>query len=236
MKPSPKISSLIDKAIFDYSLIQENDRILIGASGGKDSTALIEYFSQRKKRTNCNFDFLAFNIQYDFAPSIPIEILELFNKWNVPFKSTLININQRIKENQKMNCWWCSTQRRTELLNFAIQNGYNKIALGHHLDDILETFLMNMLNKAELSTMIPKLKYEKYPITIIRPLCYVSEKMIIEQAQKQGFLGFTCTCNFQENSTRKEARKLLETLTNHEESKKYKMLKALKNVKPEYLL
>ena len=135
-----------------------------------------------------------------------------------------------------MNCYWCSTQRRTELLNYALQNGYNKIALGHHLDDILETFIMNMTEKGNLSTMIPKMQYEKWPVSIIRPLCYVSENRIISHVQKKGYSSFTCTCNFQNNSTRKTARKKLEILTEGSENKKQLIFKALKNVQKEYLL
>lgn len=236
MKKAPKISSLIDKAVFDYNLIEKGDKILIGASGGKDSTALIEYFSNRAKRPDCNFEYKALNIMSDFAPAFPEKIKEKFNEWSVPFESINVNILERIKAGQKMSCYWCSTQRRTELINYAIKNGFNKIALGHHMDDILETFLMNMLNKSELSTMIPKLKYENYPVTIIRPLCYVSEERLIEHAVESGYSGFTCTCNYQENSTRKEARQKLETLTNGDLQTKERMFKALQNVKVDYLL
>lgn len=235
MKKSPKMSSLIDKSIFDYKMIENGDRILIGASGGKDSTILIEYFANRKKRPESNFEYKALHIQTDFAPLFPEKIKFFFEELSVPFETLNVNVLERLKSNKKMSCYWCSTQRRTELINYAIKNGYNKIALGHHLDDVLETFLMNMLNKSEISTMIPKLKYQKYPIEIIRPLYYVEEKNIIEYSKQKDFFGYTCTCSYQENSTRKSARKLLEKLTNSESLKKQNMLSALKNVCLEYL-
>lgn len=235
MNKSPKISSLIDKAIFDYSLIEKGDRILIGASGGKDSTALIEYFAERSKRPNCGFEYKALYIKTDFAPLFPKGILKLFEKWSIPFETIEVNVSERVKQGQKMSCYWCSTQRRTELLNYAVSNGYNKIALGHHMDDILETFLMNMLQKGEFSTMIPSLKYEKYPVTIIRPLCYVAEERIIQHANDSGYSGFTCTCTYQENSTRKLARAKLEALTEGNLQTKERMFAALKNVQKEYL-
>ena len=213
MKKQPDIFSLIDKAIFDYKLIEKDDRILVGASGGKDSTVLIKYLANRKKRPDCNFEYKAINIQSDFAPPFPEKIADFFEDWKVPFETIKVNVLERVKAGQKMNCWWCSTQRRTELLKYAIKNGYNKIALGHHLDDVLVTLLMNMLDKAELSTMIAKLKYDKYPVTIIRPLYYVFEDRIIDYARENNFLGFTCTCNYQENSQRKNARQKLEDLT-----------------------
>ena len=120
-------------------------------------------------------------------------------------------------------------------MNYAVKNGYNKIALGHHMDDILQTFLMNLLNKCELSAMPPKLKYDKYPVTIIRPLCYVSEQRLIQHAKDKGYFGYTCTCNYQENSTRKNAKKQLELLTGGDEKAKQRMFQALKNVEKEYL-
>ena len=235
MKKEPKLSSLIDKACFDYNLIQKGDRILIGASGGKDSTALVQYFSQRAKRPDCGFEYMAVNIQSDFAPPFPEEIKKLFDKWQVPFESLNINISARVKEGQKMSCWWCSTQRRTELLKYAMEHGYNKIALGHHLDDVLETLLMNALNKGEFSTMIPSLQYENYPVTIIRPLTYIAEDRIIKYAKKEGFASFTCTCNFQDNSTRKEAKKKLKLLTGGDVEAKERLFTALQNIRIEYL-
>ena len=235
MRRNPKLSSLIDKAIFDYNLLEKGDRILIGASGGKDSTALIQYFSDRKKRPDSDFEYKALNIQTDFAPSFPSGILSLFNEWKVPYESIKVNILERIKSNQKMSCYWCSTQRRTELINYALKNGFNKIALGHHMDDIPETLLMNMLEKGELSSMTPKLQYENYPLTIIRPLCYVSEDSLINKAKKDGYFGFTCTCDYQENSTRKNARTKLEQLTDGDQLKKERLFKSLRNVQPLYL-
>ena len=146
-----------------------------------------------------------------------------------------VNVLERVKPGQKMSCWWCSTQRRTELLNYAIANGYNKIALGHHMDDILETLLMNMLNKGELASMPPRLKYDNFPVTVIRPLCYVSEERLIEEAKAGGYAGYTCTCDYQDNSGRKEARAKLEALTDGDEAKKERLFASMRNIQPLYL-
>ncbi|MCK9170777.1 MAG: tRNA 2-thiocytidine biosynthesis protein TtcA [Treponema sp.] len=235
MAKHPKLSSLIDKAVFDYNMIEDGDRILIGASGGKDSTALVEYFAQRAKRPLCNYTYKAVTVQSDFAPPVPSGITDLFYRWNVPYETINADVIGRLKPGRKMNCWWCSTQRRTELLNYAVANGYNKLALGHHLDDILETLLMNMLGKGELSTMPPVLAYDEYPVTILRPLCYASVGTIIEHARQQGYNGWTCTCSYQDNSGRKEARKLLQDLTGGSGAKKERMFASLKNIRTEYL-
>ena len=235
MKKQPKLSSLIDKAVFDYNLIEKGDRILIGASGGKDSTALIEYFAERSRRPDCGFEYKALFIKSDFAPEFPEGIMAKFREWNVPFEQINVNVLERVKPGQKMSCWWCSTQRRTELLNYAIEHGYNKIALGHHMDDILETLLMNMLNKGELAAMPPRLKYDKFPVSVVRPLCYVSEERLIEHAKEEGYAGFTCTCNYQDNSDRKEARRKLEELTEGSQAKKERLFASLRNIQPLYL-
>ena len=235
MKKQPKLSSLIDKACFDYNLIEKGDRILIGASGGKDSTALIEYFANRAKRPECGFEYKALFIKSDFAPEFPEGIMAKFREWNVPFESINVNVLERVKPGQKMSCWWCSTQRRSELLSYALDNGYNKIALGHHMDDILETLLMNMLNKGELAAMPPRLKYDKFPVSVVRPLCYVSEERLIEHAREEGYSAYTCTCNYQDNSDRKEARRKLEELTEGSQSKKERLFASLRNIQPLYL-
>ena len=233
--PQPILFSLIDKVIYDYNLIQDGDKILIGASGGKDSTALIEYFANRVKRPNCNFEYKALAIQSDFSPAFPENIKNLFDKWNVPFEIVDVDIMARLKPGRKMNCYWCSTQRRSELLKYAMENGFNKIALGHHLDDVLETLLMNMIDQRKLTAMPPLLTYDNYPVSIIRPLSYAPEDLIIEHATLGGFIGWTCTCNYQENSGRKKARSRLEQLTGGNALEKRRLFEALRNIKPEYL-
>ncbi|HKL85583.1 MAG TPA: ATP-binding protein, partial [Treponemataceae bacterium] len=166
---NPKLFRIIDHGISEYSMIEDGDRILIGASGGKDSTALVEYFGSRLLRLARNggpsFNVTAVHIAADFGSPFPGELVHRFEKWGVPLVHIQVPVLARLKPDHSMNCWWCSTQRRSELNEYAIREGYNKIALGHHLDDILETLLMNALTKGELSTMPPRLKYEKYPVT-----------------------------------------------------------------------
>lgn len=238
--PQPKLFRIIDKAVFDYSMIEDGDKILIGASGGKDSTALVEYFANRKKQNRDNFEFTVLHIDSGLSrrsgkeSELSEKLCEQFLKWDVVPVVVEADVVGRLKPNEKMNCWWCSTQRRTELNNYAIEHGYNKIALGHHLDDILETLLMNALCKGELSTMPPRLKYDKYPVTIIRPLALADERTIISHAESAGYKSVTCTCSYQDNSGRKEARKRLASLTSNA-SEKRRLFESLKNIKTEYL-
>lgn len=232
---NPKLFRTIDKAVFEYSMIEDGDRILLAASGGKDSTALAEYFSMRLKRPSPKFEVCAMHIATDIAPPFSPELKKLFSQWNIKLVIKEISVLKRIKEGEKMNCWFCSAQRRSELNKFAAENNFNKIALGHHIDDILETVFMNALWKKTLSTMPPVLKFDKYPVTIIRPLCLADLKMIINHAAAKGYICSSCTCNYQENSFRKDARRRLNLLTGNNYELKRNLFESLRNINPVYL-
>ena len=232
----PKLFSIIDKAIYDYNMIEKGDRILVGASGGKDSTALIEYFANRAKRRDADFSFTAIHIETDFeACTMSPRLRKQLEEWNVDTLNYFVDVENRVKEGFKMSCYWCSNQRRNELVHFAVKNGYNKLALGHHLDDILETLLMNMLEKAKLFTMPPRLDYKKYPLSLIRPLCYADVETIKAHARTAGYSSTTCTCQFQDNSGRKKARARLAALTGGDICAKEHLFRALRNINAEYL-
>ena len=234
--PQPLLFSIIDKAVFDYHMIEPGDRILVGASGGKDSTALVEYFANRRKRAGADFSFSAMHIETDFeACTMSPRLRSQLREWDVDVINYFVDVQNRVKEGFKMSCYWCSNQRRNELVHFALEHGYNKIALGHHLDDILETLLMNMLRKGELSTMPPRLNYQKYPLSLIRPLCYADVETIKAHAKEAGYSSTTCTCSYQDNSGRKDARSRLEALTHGDRRAKERMFSALRNINTEYL-
>lgn len=232
---NPKLFRVVDKAVKDYSMIEENDKILLAASGGKDSTALAEYLAFRRRRSN--FFVLALHISTELENAKLKELEELFSNWDIELRIKKIGVLSRLKKGQKMNCWWCSTQRRSELISFAIENGFNKIAFGHHLDDILETALMNIFTKGKLVSMPPKLQLEKFPLTIIRPLALADLPMIKQHVQNASYASTTCTCQYQSKSHRKIAREQLERLTLGKYELKLKLFNAFKkeNIMPEYL-
>jgi tRNA 2-thiocytidine biosynthesis protein TtcA len=244
-----ELFSLVDKAVYDYQMIEPADRILVGLSGGKDSTALIEYFVRRYARLHGDsdphsyhhgslpvpFSFTAFHIETDFSEPLDSAFIDLLHSWNVIPVIKKIPVLQRIKAGQRMNCWWCSTQRRRELVDYALKNGYTKIALGHHLDDILETCLMNMLLRGKLETMPPVLRYHKYPLSVIRPLCYVPVSAVVAHADLEGWRPVTCTCSYQDNSGRMDARRRLESLTGGDDTLKMRLFQSLRTIDREYL-
>ncbi|MCK4543278.1 MAG: tRNA 2-thiocytidine biosynthesis protein TtcA [Spirochaetales bacterium] len=234
----PEIEKLLDRkigrAIFQYGMIQEGDRILAAVSGGKDSLSLLYHLLKKQRSFPIKFDLMAIHIKTEFRGGLD-QMETLLKSWDAPYEFIEINMTGRLKPGRKMNCYWCSTQRRTELLQYAKENGYNKIALGHHMDDILETFIMNMAYKSELSTMLPVLQYDNYPHTVIRPLALVKEEEILKFADKMGIRSIVCDCGFDVKSKRKNVRKFLDDLADGEEFIKDNMYKAMSNPVSRYL-
>ena len=222
------VQKLSMKAVMEWKLINEGDRILIAASGGKDSTVLAWALYCLKLALKFDFSLVALHISSDFCSCCKKPLLAAcLEEWGIPFQDLHVPIIGRLKEGRKMNCYWCSTQRRTELLKYAMEKGFNKIALGHHLDDIIETFFMNMMGRGELSTMPVYLAYRKYPLALIRPLAYLEERQIIACAEEQGILKNTCTCPYGANSSRRDIRDRIAALTLNSGSAKRRILKAM---------
>jgi len=219
---------LCAKIILEKELITGGDRILIAASGGKDSTVMAWALSSLKNSIKMDYGLAALHISTDFCACCKKrELAEKMESWGIPFSDLFVPVVGRLKPGKKMNCYWCSTQRRTELLKYAVDNGYNKIALGHHLDDIIETFFMNLCAKGELSAMPVKLAYRKFPVTLIRPLANLEEKQIISCAKEQGILQAACTCPYGEHSKRLDMRKKIAEFTNSSGAVKRRILRAV---------
>jgi len=213
----------------ERQLIQEGDRILIGASGGKDSTVMAWALAGLRQVLKIRYELQALHISADLpADSIDTGAISArLSEWGIPLAFLPVPVIGRLKEGRKMNCYWCSTQRRTELIKYAMENGFNKIALGHHLDDIIETFFMNLMEKGTFSTMPMQLTYRKYPLTLIRPLGYLEERQIIACASELGLLSVTCTCPYGSNSRRLEIRRRIAGLTANSGAVKRRILSGI---------
>lgn len=230
------LAKLVEVALRRYAMIEEGDRILIGTSGGKDSTALAYDLALKRRWWPQRYEIQALHIDTDVGEPHDFSGLDrLFREWGLPFERIFVPVVGRLKAGESMNCYWCSTQRRTELIRYAMAKGFNKIALGHHLDDIVETLLMNMLHKGELSTMPPVVRYEKYPLSVIRPLALCEERQVIAFAEEKGFRGLTCTCGFDGASRRREVRAKIEALTGGSSALKRNIFASMSKVKPDYL-
>lgn len=205
---------LVTKAVLERSLIGDGDRVLVAVSGGKDSTALAYALAAVRPALKKDYSLSAIHISTDFCACCKKSTLaSRLGEWGIPFDDVYVPVIGRLKNGRKMNCYWCSTQRRTELLRYAQAKGFNKIALGHHMDDIIETFFMNTLQKGEFSAMPIRLDYRKYPISLIRPLAYVEERQVIEFAREKEILKAACTCPYGRNSARREMRGRIAELT-----------------------
>ncbi len=231
------ISRKIDKAIFEFNLIEPGDKILIAVSGGKDSLTLAYFLGKKQNGFPIPFTAEAIYIQSDFDGCAASPQMEtLLSQWEIPFHVVDVPVVARLKPGKSLNCYWCSTQRRMELLRYANEHGFNKIALGHHLDDIIETFFMNLFYKSEMSTMMPLMLYDKYPQSVIRPLARVQESEIIKFARNFGFLEQASTCPYGTTSKRLDIKKLISTLPEEEGSKiRENIFNAMGNVNLKYL-
>jgi tRNA 2-thiocytidine biosynthesis protein TtcA len=221
------VQKLTAKAILERNLIEDGDRILIAASGGKDSTVLAWALSSLRREVKKNYTLEAIHISSDFCACCKKSALaKQLAEWDIPFTDLPVPIIGRLKEGEKMNCYWCSTQRRLELIKYAMANGFNKIALGHHLDDIIETFFMNITAKGELSGMPMLLSYRKYPVSLIRPLGYLEEQQIIACAAEKGILKAVCTCPYGLRSKRRDLRRRIAEFTGNSGAVKRRIFRA----------
>lgn len=235
------LAKLIEIALRRYGMIAAGDRILIGVSGGKDSTCLARDLSVKRRWWDLPFEISACFIANDLNEAGLAEktddswIAARMAEWGIPYARIDVPVAGRLKEGETMNCFWCATQRRTELSRYARANGFNKLALGHHMDDILETLFMNMMKKGEFATMPPVMGYDNYPLTVIRPLALCEERQVIACAGELGFVSHTCSCDFNLGGARKTTRKLIENLTGGSSLAKRNIFKSMSQVKPDYL-
>ncbi len=226
-----RVSKKFLRAIMKYELIEEGDRVLIGISGGKDSMTMAYLLSHIKPEAfPKGFEWHGIHVNTDFAEQTGKDTMfATLDSWGVPYTVLNVPVMERLKEGETLGCYWCSSQRRQELLTYADTHGYNKIALGHHLDDILETFFMNMVYKSELATMVPKMEYEKFGQTIIRPLALVLEEELREFVTELGIGSSVCTCDFNMNSHRRDMREVVEFIAQGDYRIKERMYQALSN-------
>jgi len=226
--PSEIVKKFTVKMIMERSLIREGDRVLVAVSGGKDSSVLAWALSSIRPALKFKYELTALHISTDFCACCKRAVLsQRLEEWGIPFIDMFVPVMGRLKEGKKMNCYWCSTQRRTELLKYAVENGFNKIALGHHLDDIIETFFMNLCSKGTLLAMPVLIEYRKYPVSLIRPLALIEEQRIISCAAEQGILKAACTCPYGQNSKRRDMRNRIADFTQDRADMKLRILKAL---------
>ena len=203
----------VGRAIEDYNLIEEGDRIMVCVSGGKDSFTLLDILMRLRSRAPVRFDLLAVNLDQN-QPGFPTDKLETYLAttgidYRIVSRDTYSVVKRVIPEGKTM-CGLCSRLRRGALYDIASQEGVTKIALGHHLDDIVETLFLNMFYGAKLKAMPPKLLNDSGKHIVIRPLAYCREHDISRYAQAQQFPLIPCDlCGSQSNLERQVIKQML---------------------------
>ena len=235
-----EIWSKFIRAVNDYELIKENDKIMVCISGGKDSFLLAKCIQELKRHGKINFNVNYVVMNPGYKEETKNKIIENAKKLNIDiniFETDIFEVANKL--NKEHPCYMCARMRRGYLYNKAKELGCNKIALGHHFDDVIETTLLSMFYGSEIKTMMPKLHSDNFPgLELIRPLYLVKEQSIISWKNSNNLTFINCACKFTErtaNSTeniskRKEMKELIQSLRKVNKDIDYNIFKALDNI------
>lgn len=231
-----RIEQRFMKGIVRYGLIEEGDKILVGLSGGKDSLALLELLARRSRIYKPRFSVVAVHVvMTNISYESDMDYLRTYAEGlGVPFIRYETSFDPST-DNRKSPCFLCSWNRRKALFTVAKEQGCNKIALGHHMDDILETLLMNMTFQGAFSTMPPRLVMRKFDMTIIRPMCLVHESDLVEMAALRGFRKQTKNCPYEKDSHRSDMKEVLRKLESMNPEARFSLWSSMNNVQTELL-
>jgi tRNA 2-thiocytidine biosynthesis protein TtcA len=239
-KLAKRLRRLAGQAIGDFDMIGDGDKVMVCLSGGKDSYALLDILLHLKAHAPVRFDLVAVNLDQK-QPGFPAHVLpEYLTKLGVPFRiaeQDTYSVVKRVIPEGKTMCSLCSRLRRGVLYRLAGELGATRIALGHHRDDIIETFFLNMFYGGTLKAMPPKLVSDDGRHVVIRPLAYCEEQDLSEYAELRQFPIIPCTlCGSQENLKRKEVKTLLREWEKRHPGRVATILTSIQNVRPSHLL
>ena len=227
------------RAIADYNLIGDGDRVMVCLSGGKDSWTLLDLLLSLQTKAPVKFELIAVNLDQK-QPGFPEQVIpDYCRERGVPFhviEQDTYSVVTRVVPEGKTMCSLCSRLRRGALYAFAEREGFNRIALGHHRDDILATFFLNLFHGGTLKAMPPKLLSDDGKHVLIRPLSYCREAEIAEYAAQRAFPIIPCNlCGSQENLQRKQVRRMLDAWKREYPGRSEIMFRALAHVAPSHL-
>jgi tRNA 2-thiocytidine biosynthesis protein TtcA len=229
------ISKRVGKAITDYDMFSDGDKIAVAVSGGKDSLTLLKVLADRQIFVPIKYELLAIHIDLGYSRPYAKSLEKYFKKIGVKYHIEKVDALKKTKP-KDINCFWCSWNRRKALFESANRFGCTKVALGHHKDDIIETILLNLFFHGEISAMSPKQVLFDGKIIIIRPLAYVEEDMISRFARGAGFPQEKCSCPNSFTSNRAKITNIIKDLEKVCPEIKTNIFKSVKRIKQDYLL
>ena len=239
-KLEKKLCRLVGQAIGDFKMIEDGDTVMVCLSGGKDSYTMLDILLLLQTRAPINFSIIAMNLDQK-QPNFPNHILpEYLTQKGVPFHietQDTYSVVKRVIPEGNTTCGLCSRMRRAILYRVANQLGATKVALGHHREDILETFLMNLFHGGKIKAMPPKLLSDDGQNIVIRPLAYVPEADIIRYANQKQYPIIPCDlCGSQPNLERNNMKEMLKTWQKQFPGRIENMLRGLQNIVPSHVL
>jgi tRNA 2-thiocytidine biosynthesis protein TtcA len=238
-KLAKRLRRQVGQAIGDYRMIEHGDKVMVGLSGGKDSWTLLDILLQLREKAPVDFEVVAVNLDQK-QPGFPEHVIpDYCRSIGVPFhilEQDTYSVVKRVVPEDKTMCGLCSRLRRGALYRYARENGFTRIALGHHQDDIVATFFLNLFHGGKLKAMPPKLKSDDGTNILIRPLAYCRERDIAAYAGMKAFPIIPCTlCGSQEHLQRKQVRRMMEAWEREHPARIEQIFSALQNVAPSQL-
>ncbi len=205
-----RLESTFRKALYDFNMLEEDTKVAVALSGGKDSLTLLYLLKAISGKGFPELDIHAILVEGEFSCGAGVNVdylKKICDKLSVNFMT-----RQSTQKLETLECYSCSRERRSLIFDAAKSVGVTKIAFGHHRDDNAQTLLMNLLHKGEFAGNLPKIHMYEYGITIIRPLIYIGEQDISNFAQQNGFMRIMCRCPVGQNSMRKKVKDMLEEI------------------------
>lgn len=228
------VSKKIGKAVWDYRMLKDDDRIMVAVSGGKDSLALLSLMRDRQRFVPVRHEIIACHVDMGFEWVRTDILRDYFESQNIRYM--IADPSEQWKHDQPPDCFWCSWNRRKTLFRLAEEIGCNKLALGHHMDDIAETLLLNLLFRGEIGTMRPYQELFHGRLTLIRPLAYVEEKYLTKLANQLDLPVITSRCPRAKTSKRRLVKEIIAEVHKHNRNVKKNVFRSLQRVRAEYLL
>jgi tRNA 2-thiocytidine biosynthesis protein TtcA len=239
-KIGKKLAHYTSKAIAEFKMIEKGDRVMVCLSGGKDSFTMLCMLDFLRQKYHYSFEIFAFTLDQAQPGWDDSGLRAWLEQRKIPYeimrKDTYSIVKEKIPEGQTY-CSLCSRLRRGNIYTYAEQNGFTKIALGHHRDDLIRTLLMSILYSGQIKSMPPKLLSDNKKHVVIRPLSYCQENDIIAYAKEQAFPIIPCNlCGSQENLSRVKVKKLIDSLAEENPKIPSNILHALSSVNPSQLM